>query len=532
MSSHHFSRTPAFGNVADYPAHWARVRPDAEAIVEVDRTFSYRALDSAIDDAARAMLASGVARGDRVAMLSTTRAEQFILFFAAARIGAIWLGLNPRHQLEEFAHVLGDAQPKLVVALLDIEGRSYRSELMKLQAGWLTDTRIISLQAEPESSANGFVAWSSFIEAGRATSVCVLEEAKTLVEPTDTALIVYTSGSTGKPKGAMLSHESIITTCRIECEHWWAEPFRTLNNGPINHIGGTVQVSGQAFIAGGTNVLLPRFDPVSLPQVIREKKVTVLHQVPTMYQMMLERGKPSLADFSSVQVLIWSGAPAPLSLIQHLRKLCPNLFTSYGMTETGGEVLYSLAGATDDLLALCVGQPDPRIPLRLGDLDGRGPAAGNSGEVQIQGVTGMCGYFGLPEATKNAFTPDGWLRTGDIAERRDDGNFRITGRLREMYKSGGYNIYPREVELVLEQHPGVAMAAVVGLADEVYGEIGHAWVLSSNPQLEASELEAWCRARLANYKTPKRIHVRDELPMLPIHKLDKVVLRQWSQSLK
>ena len=143
----------------------------------------------------------------------------------------------------------------------------------------------------------------------------------------------------------------------------------------------------------------------------------------------------------------------------------------------------------------------------------------------------MSGYLGLPEATAAAYTADGWLRTGDIGERQPDGYYRITGRLREMFKSGGYNIYPREIELVLEKHPGVEMAAVVSLPDPVYNEIGHAWVLvrAGDPRApNAEELLVLCREQLANYKVPKLIHVREDLPMLPIHKLDKVALRQWS----
>jgi fatty-acyl-CoA synthase len=229
--------------------------------------------------------------------------------------------------------------------------------------------------------------------------------------------------------------------------------------------------------------------------------------------------------------VIWSGAAAPLSLIAQLRSFCPDLFTSFGMTETGAEVLYTAPRTRDEKLSLSVGLPDPRIPLRLGQLDGSGRSAAESGEIQIRGATVMSGYFNQPEATKAAFTADGWLRTGDVGERLGDGSYRITGRLREMYKSGGYNVYPREVEQVIERHPGVAMAAVVSVPDPVYGEVGHAWILPHEDSValaDAASLEALCRRHLANYKVPKRFHVRKELPLLPIHKLDKVALRAWS----
>jgi len=518
------TRTPALGRVADYPAHWARTRPAADAVVEGAVTTSHAVFEHLIRRAAAALLDAGVQRGDRVAMLSTPRLEHLVLFMASLRIGAVWLGLNPRYRVDELAHVLKDAQPRVVLAMLTIEGRDYREDLAELQAAACAGTTWLAL----DDDAPGFLGWGAVLASVQPQYLARLNAAAAEVSTDDPALIVYTSGSTGAPKGAMLSHRSIVSSARIQCEHWWAEPLRVLNNLPINHIGSAVELACHAIVGGGTNVLMARFDPVAMPGVIREQGVTVIHQVPTMYQLLLEKGRPAPADLSSLQALIWSGAPAPRSLIEQLRAYCANHFTAYGMTETGGEVLYTPAGASDEMLSLSVGLPVPQIPLRLGRLDGSGPSEESSGEIQIQGPTMMSGYLGLPEVTAQAFTADGWLRTGDIGERRPDGSYRITGRMREMYKSGGYNVYPREVELVIERHPGVAMAAVVSVPDPLYGEVGHAWILPSKQPLAASDLEAFCRQHLANYKVPKRFHVRAELPMLAIQKLDKVALQKLS----
>jgi acyl-CoA synthetase (AMP-forming)/AMP-acid ligase II len=531
MNTPSFSRTPELPRLADYPAHWARLRPAGEAVVDGGRVRDWVGFERDISQVARALLAAGVQSGDRVAMLAAPCLEHLLLFMAAARVGAIWLGLNPRYRLDELRHVLCDAQPRVVVAMLDIEGRDYRPEFRELQA----------VRAGPQAAAawvalastgEGLQPWEAFVAAGRDVPEATLDRAVQAVEPDDVALIVYTSGSTGVPKGAMLSHRAIVTTARIQCEHWWAEPFRILNNMPINHVGGAVQIACHAIVAGGANLLMPRFDPVALPAFIRERRVSVTHQVATMYQLLLDRGQPSLEQLAPLQVLIWSGAPAPRSLVQALRRFGARLHTSYGQTESGGEVLYTPPQADDEVLSLSVGLPDSRIPLRLGAEDGSGPASGTEGEIQVQGPTLMSGYFGQPEATRAVYTADGWLRTGDIAERRPDGLFRITGRLKEMFKSGGYNVYPREVELVLERHPGVAMAAVVGVPDAVYGEVGHAWVQPSDPALSTAALEAHCRAHLANYKVPKRFHLQDELPMLPIGKVDRVALRRRVTSLE
>jgi acyl-CoA synthetase (AMP-forming)/AMP-acid ligase II len=514
-----FTRTVALERISDYPAHFGRTTPLADAVVTGGHAVAYAEWEHEIERLARAMLAAGVRRGDRVAMLSTPSRQHLSHLMAAGRIGAAWLGLNPRHTAQELEVVLRDARPRVVIVMLGIEGRDDLADFGSLRGDCLADAVLVSIDGE----APGFVDWETFLAGGAAVEATALAAAVDAVQPDDTALVVYTSGTTGTPKGALLSHRSIVTTARIQCEHWWAAPFRILNNLPINHIGGAVQMACHAIVAGGANVVMPRFDPVALPAELRERHVTVLHQVPTMYQLLLERGQPSAADFASVQVLVWSGAAAPRSLIAQLRALCPHLFTSFGQTETGGEVLYTRPGTGDDELATSVGYPDPRLDVRVGD--DHGPTAG-SGEVQVRGATVMSGYLDRPADTAAAFTTDGWLHTGDLAEIDAEGRYRVVGRLREMYKSGGYNVYPREVETVIEQHPAVAMAAVLGVTDDVYGEVGEAWVLTTGTGLTDADLAAHCRQHLANYKVPKAFHVHRELPMLPIGKIDKTALRR------
>ena len=512
------ARTVALERISDYPAHFSRATPLADALVTATEMVSYEEFERQIDLLARAMLAAGARRGDTVAMLSAPSRQHLVHFMAAARIGAAWLGLNPRYTEQELEVVLRDARPRVALAPPELDGRDHSATFASLRRGCLADALVVSV-AEP---APGFdLGWADFLATGSEVDAASAATAAEQVDADDIALIVYTSGTTGAPKGAMLSHRSIVTTARIQCEHWWAQPFRILNNLPINHIGGAVQLACHGIVAGGANVLMPRFDPVALPVAIRERHVTVLHQVPTMYQLLLERGRPTSNDFASVQTLIWSGAPSPRSLVTQLRGLCANLCTSYGQTETGGEVLYSREGARDEELSGSVGIPDPRVAVRLGDETGE--VSGSRGEVQVLGDTVMSGYHDRPADTDAAFTADGWLHTGDLAEI-DDGLFRIVGRLREMFKSGGYNVYPREVEEVIELHPAVAMAAVLGLPDEVYGEVGEAWVLAAD--VTPAELDAHCRQHLANYKVPKSFHLRTELPLLPIGKIDKVALRR------
>ena len=216
-------------------------------------------------------------------------------------------------------------------------------------------------------------------------------------------------------------------------------------------------------------------------------------------------------------------------MIEALRRTSPGVVvaTSFGMTETTGSVTYTQPDDDLDTLSETVGRPDPHFEVRIARPDGAPVAPGEEGEIQVRGEHIMLGYWRRPEATAAAIDADGWLHTGDVALLRPDGNFALRGRMSEMYKSGGENVYPREVEQVLEAHGAVALAAVLGVRDPLYGEVGHAYVIrrpGSDPTED--ELRAFCRERLVNFKVPKRIVVADALPMLPIGKIDKVALRR------
>ena len=220
----------------------------------------------------------------------------------------------------------------------------------------------------------------------------------------------------------------------------------------------------------------------------------------------------------------------PRDGIVRLQQTGARLMAAYGMTETSAHTTYTEPGASLDVLAETVGKPDPRCPCRIVNASGEVCGVGESGELQFHGELMMLGYWNRPEATDGAFTEDGWLRTGDTGFWREDGNIELVGRLSEMFKSGGYNVYPREIELTLEQLPAVAMAAVIGVPDQLYQEVGYAYVLLEPDQsVTEDELRAHCKDHLANYKVPKRFFTRTELPMLAVGKVDKQVLKRASQ---
>ncbi len=505
-------RTPELPLISDYPAHYAAERPDADALVMGEtkgETLNWQQFKDGIDRCTRALAACGVERGDRVAMLSAPRPEYLIVYMATARIGAIWQGLNPRQTYAELAYLVGDSQPKVLLGVEVFEDRDFTDDLRRLHRE--TDG-IRSLHFIGEHGLDDVLALGAEIDEAE------LAQVRAKVRPEDPCLVVYTSGSTGRPKGALLTHRNIVTTTRIQCEHWWAEPFRILNNMPISHIGGAVQLSCHAIVAGGASVLTARFQPGQMVLAAREHNITVIHQVPMMYQRILDTAEFRQYGLPSIQVLIWSGSPSPIEWIGRLREITPNLFTSYGGTELGGEALYMPAGADDEALSRFVGLPPAGFELRL-DRETK--------EIQARSPAIMQGYMKNPEAIAETFTEDGWLKTGDCAEiDPDTGYWRIVGRIKDIYKSGGYNIYPREIERVLEEHPAVAVAAVFGVPDPLYTEKGVAYILlEAGASLSEEEIQAHCREQLANYKVPKHFFIRDELPMLPIGKIDKTALK-------
>jgi fatty-acyl-CoA synthase len=260
---------------------------------------------------------------------------------------------------------------------------------------------------------------------------------------------------------------------------------------------------------------------------IEREKVTVWGQVATMQQLALAHPDFPKFDLSSLQLIFWAGAPAPRDLIVRLHAICPNLSTNYGLTETVAGVTYARVGSSLDVLAETAGVPDPHYELRVVAPDGRVLGDGAEGEIQVRGRCQMIGYYNRPEATAAMIDREGWLHTGDIGLRRPDGNYRIAGRLSDMYKSGGFNVYPREIEMLLESHPAIALAAVVGVKDPLYGEVGWAYLLPQpGAGADAAAIAAWCRERLANFKVPKRFIIRDQLPMLAVGKVDKAALKR------
>ena len=514
---------PTFPRLADYVRHWAERHPEREAAVMDDIRISYGELAARVADLSRALLAKGVVHGDRVAMLTAPHPEFLVSMLATTDIGAVWLGLHPRYQLPELHHVIDEAKPKVVFAFDRIDERNYAQALAALADTHPCIEEIVVLGGEA-GAARGY---ENFVASGSATDGPTLQRARSAARSEETAVIIFTSGTTGRPKGAMLSHHTLISGGRTQNDHWPSSHMRLLQNMPPNHIACLGMSTAQALVSGGTTVFVDRFDPRRMLDAIEHEKITFFLHAPAIHQMLIDEPGFSERDLSSLVYWLWGGAPAPIALVERLRAQGVKVGTAFGMTELGAYVCFTDASAGPEVLSETIGRPEERYQLRLADANGSPAPPGREGEIQARGDWLLNGYFNRPDATRASYTPDGWFRTGDIAIERDDGNWTLVGRVKEMFKSGGFNVYPREVELAIESHPDVAMAAVIGIPDPRWHEVGYAFVQAAqHTMLDAATLDAWCRERIANYKIPKTFELTPELPRLPIGKIDKQALKR------
>lgn len=501
-----------------YVRHWAAAAPDDLAMRFGARTTTYAELAADVEAWGKALLASKVEAGDRVAVLSAPGPQFWTIFLAVGAVGAVFVGLNPRYTPREVRHVLDDGEPVLLLAQGVHRGRDLRADLAEAAGG---SGAVPELVLVDDASSE-----ASFLQRGSMLGVDRLAARRDAVQGEDAALIVYTSGTTGAPKGAVLPHRGIARD--QEANVAFARGEGVICNLPINHVAGTVDTCCAATTAGATLVFFDRFDAGDMLAAIDRGELTRLFQVPTMLQELHDHPRRPSTNFAALTEVGFSGAPIAPSLLRWLRGLGVGLSNSYGTTETVVGVTCTDPGASDDQLLRTIGRPERGVEVRVVDVASGDPARdGAEGELLARHPGMMLEYWRRPEASAAAFTPDGFYRTGDLVRQRPDGNLVLTGRRTEMYKSGGYNVYPRELEGVLEAHADVTQAAVVGVSDPLYHEVGHAHVtLRPGAAATLEELEGWMRARLANYKIPKQITIHERLPQLDVGKVDKRALRE------
>ncbi len=493
----------------------ARLTPSREALVLADGSarFSYAELD---DRAARAALALtrslGLRKGDRVGILAHNCAEFLEIFFACAKCGVIAVPLSTRATVHELEGIVRDSGMRALV-----HGRGFAAHAASLRdlCGLEAIAGIDPADLVPGSSSWGVLTASHDAAAAR------FERAA----PEEICALLYTSGTTGRPKGVMISHRMLAWNAYNTVLNWGLrEDDRSPVFTPLYHAGGLTVFLTPLFAAGGTIVLHDRFDPSEVWRVIERERCTVVFAVPTIWKFLTEAPEFPSVDLRHVRWFVSGGAPLPSFIIDAYRQRGIVLRQGFGMTEVG---VNCFSMTSDDALRKpgSIGKPMLYTEARLVREDGGTCDPGEVGELQFRGPHVSSGYWRNAEATRAAFLEDGWFRSGDSARRDEDGFFYVAGRKKEMFISGGVNIYPAEIEAELVQHPAVGDAAVVGVEDATWGEVGVAFVVAAaGARIDVGQLEAWLGGRLTRLKLPKRWVVVDELPRNPYGKIEKTKL--------
>ncbi len=511
-----------------YVEKWAQETPDDEALVFARERLSYSAFKAEMDRIALAFLEAGVQRGDRVAFLAMAQNEFLTTYMAANKVGAMWLGLNPKFTLDELRYQIGDSKPAVLITLRSFMGTDLSENISTLMQEFPFIKKTLVL-GEAFTGAENF---SEFVRRPRESMRAELEKRVEAAQADDVALLMYTSGSTGRPKGVVHTHKSIIENIKVEVQKFYLHhKTRALLHFPINHVAADVEIGFAAIMVGGCNVMMDSFHPVESLKMIEKEHITLIGQVPVMFLLQMKQPQFKETDFSSVEQFVWSGATAPKIMVDVLGGICKKtgaaLMTGYGSTELCGFATYSEKDDDVDKLMHSAGKTVAPFELIIVDESHREVPDGQIGEIAVRGLLMFKEYLNKPEETAAAIDEKGWFYTNDLAHKDESGYLYITGRKSEMFKTGGENVYPREIEEVLESHPGVLFAAVIGVPDALFQEVGWAFIMR-RPGTEATEEEllALCKERLVNFKMPKKFFLRSELPLLPTGKVNKVALKE------
>ncbi len=507
---------------------------ESEALVDVHGPggttlrLTFDELAEQVAVATRAIVANGIERGDRVAIWAPNCAEWVIAALGAVGAGALLVPLNTRFKGAEAAYILRRSGARLLFTVEGFLGTDYPRLLDEAVAAGepVPDLeRVVVLrtdeQAPRAATAKGdpVVEWEVFLQEGGTCSADVAAGRTASITEGDLSDLVFTSGTTGNPKGAMTTHGQTLRTFAT-----WAEVVglrhgdRYLIVNPFFHTFGYKAGILACLMTGATIVPEPVFDVNQVVARIEQQRISVLPGPPTIFQSILDHPDRKGFELDSLRLVVTGAALVPVELVRGLWSDLgiETVLTAYGLTEACGTVTMCRRGDSAEVIAGTSGRAIPDVEVRIVDPDGAELARGETGELVVRGYNVMRGYFNDGEATDEAIDAGGWLHTGDIAVMDEAGNVAITDRLKDMYVSGGFNVYPAEVEAVLRGHPGVGQVAVIGVPDRRMGEVGLALVVRADAGADpgiADELGGWARERLANYKVPRRFELVESLPM-------------------
>jgi fatty-acyl-CoA synthase len=502
---------------------------EREALVDVAQgiRWSYAEFAGEVDRLARALLAVGVAQGERVGIWAPNCAQWTVVQFATAKIGAILVNINPSYRTHELEYVLKQAGISLLVSAASFKSSDYGRMIEEVRDDCPDLREVVLIGTE---------SWGALLARAEEVSAEEVARVQAGLDRNDPINIQYTSGTTGFPKGATLSHRNILNNgffvgevCR------YTEEDRICIPVPFYHCFGMVMGNLAATTHGACMVIpAPGFDPAATLQAVRDERCTSLYGVPTMFiaeWSLIESGAFDATGLSTVRTGIMAGSPCPAELMKKLiATVIEEMTICYGMTETSPVSTQTRTDDSFDRKVGTVGAVHPHLEVTVVDpVTGETLPRGRAGELCTMGYSVMLGYWEQPDKSAEVLR-DGWMHTGDIAVMDEDGYVQITGRIKDMVIRGGENIYPREIEEFLYTHPDILDAQVIGVPDPKYGEELCAWIRMRDgaEPLTAEKVREFATGKLAHYKIPRYVQVVDEFPMTVTGKVRKVEMREKS----
>ena len=522
----------------------ARKYPDTDACVfcQLQGKYSWAQFDREVDRVARALLALGFQRGDHFGVWATNIPQWVLLQFATARIGVVLVTINPAYRTSELKYAVAQSEIRGLALIDEFKSSDYFAsinkacpELAASKCGELASADfpklqwVIALLGDPQP---GMLAWDEFLDRADQFSPVRLAAIEAGLKPTEKINIQYTSGTTGHPKGATLSHRNLLLNAYYagDCQRL-SHNDRICVPVPLYHCFGCVLGSLCSVVHGAAMVFpAESFNPGETLKAIELERCTALYGVPTMFIAQLEHEDYPVRDLRSLRTGIMAGSPCPIELMKRVTSElgASEITIGYGQTEASPLITQT---RTDDPLELrvgTVGRPIPGFDVKIVDPE-TGVELGDRqpGDLCARGHGVMLGYYNMPEKTAEAVDIDGWLHTGDLALREPNGYYRITGRLKDLIIRGGENIYPREIEERLYEHPAVQDVQVVGVPDRKFGEEVLAWIkLREGQTLTEDEVRNFCRATLAHFKVPHYVKFVDAFPTTVTGKIQKFKIRE------
>jgi len=476
---------------------------------------------------ASGLLSLGFARGDRVGIVALNQIEWVQLFFAAAKIGIAVVGMSLRYRDNELEYMVNDSQVKAVFTLASHEDFDFFAMWDRIAPRVPTLQHVIGIDRRRSDDQLCFADLAAATPDSHA-----LAQASADVRDTDLAMVIYTSGTTGRPKGAGLTHHSMLASARAQAEHMRLNEHDMLQLAtPLNHVGGITCGILSMLLGGGTIDLVAEFKAPLVLDRMQRHPPTLVGGVPTMMTLLLMNAEGRNVDWNRVRLIFVGGSNVDATLLSQLNERMPRatLMNLYGLSESSGALVMTPLNCSRDDLMNSIGMPIGHADVRVLGAEGQLMPAGEVGELCFRGAGVIPGYIGNAVAS-DAFDSDGWLHSGDLGKVDARGVITLMGRAKDMYIQGGFNVYPAEIEAFIARHPKVMMVAGIGVADPVMGEIGRYYIVPKpGSELSEDEVRQYCKEHLADYKVPRQIVLRDDLPLTPAGKIHKAALREQAR---